>query len=98
MEVTTMRRIDGWVGTPICALLTGLRKITDPFRRQMPEVSQRILVVKLAEQGATVVAYSALKRAIEMVGAENVFFVVFAENSFIIDQLEIGRASCRERV
>jgi len=89
MEVTTMRRIDGWVGTPICALLTGLRKITDPFRRQMPEVSQRILVVKLAEQGATVVAYSALKRAIEMVGAENVFFVVFAENRFIIDQLEL---------
>jgi ADP-heptose:LPS heptosyltransferase len=89
MEVTTMRRIDGWVGTPICALLTLVRRLTDPFRRKMPGKAERILIVKLAEQGATVVAYSALRRATEMVGAENVFFVVFAENRFIIDQLEL---------
>jgi ADP-heptose:LPS heptosyltransferase len=84
-----MRRIDGWVGTPICALLTLLRRVTDPLRRKMPEKAKRILVVKLAEQGATVVAYSALRRATEMVGAENVFFAVFAENRFIIDQLDL---------
>ena len=84
-----MRRIDGWVGTPICALLTLVRRLTDPFRRKMPEKAERILIVKLAEQGATVVAYSALRRATEMVGAENVFFVVFAENRFIIDQLQL---------
>ncbi len=89
MEVTTMRRIDGWVGTPICALLTVVRKLTDPFRRRVPAGPQRILVVKLAEQGATVVAYSALRRATEMVGAENVFFIVFAENRFIMDQLAL---------
>jgi ADP-heptose:LPS heptosyltransferase len=87
MEVTTMRRIDGWIGTPICALLTVVRKLSDPFRRQPPESPRRILIVKLAEQGATVVAYSALRRATEMVGKENVFFAVFAENRFIIDQL-----------
>jgi len=84
-----MRRIDGWIGTPICALLTVVRRITDPFRRRMPKEAKRILIVKLAEQGATVVAYSALRRATEMVGAENVFFVVFAENRFIIDQLNL---------
>jgi ADP-heptose:LPS heptosyltransferase len=89
MEVTTMRRIDGWVGTPICALLTVVRRFTDPFRRRMPAEAKRLLVVKLAEQGATVVAYSALRRATEMVGPENVFFVVFAENRFIVDQLNL---------
>lgn len=89
MEVTTMRRIDGWVGTPICALLTLLRRLTDPFRRPMRKTAGRILIVKLAEQGATVVAYSALKRATEMVGPENVYFLVFAENRFIVDQLEL---------
>jgi ADP-heptose:LPS heptosyltransferase len=89
MEVTTMRRIDGWIGTPICALLTVVRRLTDPFRRPMPDRPRRILVVKLAEQGATVVAYSALRRATEMVGSENVFFIVFAENRFIIDQLDL---------
>lgn len=89
MEVTTMRHIDGWIGTPICALLTLVRRLTDPFRRQAPEKPKRILIVKLAEQGATVVAYSALRRATEMVGRENVFFAVFAENRFIIDQLDL---------
>jgi len=89
MEVTTMRRIDGWIGTPICALLTVLRRITDPLRRKGPEKAKRILVVKLAEQGATVVAYSALRRATEMVGPENVFFAVFSENRFIVDQLNL---------
>ena len=89
MEVTTMRRIDGWIGTPICALLTLVRRLSDPFRRRMPARAKRILVVKLAEQGATVVAYSALRRATEMVGRENVFFIVFAENRFIIDQLDL---------
>lgn len=84
-----MRRIDGWIGTPICAFLTGVRRLTDPFRRQAPEKAKRILIVKLAEQGATVVAYSALRRATEMVGPENVFFVVFAENRFIVDQLNL---------
>ena len=84
-----MRRIDGWIGTPICALLTVVRRLTDPFRRKAPAEAKRILVVKLAEQGATVVAYSALRRATEMVGADNVFFVVFAENRFIIDQLNL---------
>ena len=89
MEVTTMRRVDEWIGTPICVVLTLVRKLTDPFRRRAPERAERILVVKLAEQGATVVAYSALKRATEMVGPENVYFLVFAENRFIVDQLDL---------
>ena len=84
-----MRRIDGWIGTPICALLTVVRRVTDPFRRRRPDRPKRILIVKLAEQGATVVAYSALRRATEMVGPENVFFIVFSENRFIMDQLNL---------
>ena len=89
MDITTMRWVDGWIGTPVCACLTALRWVSDPFRRPMPDKPQRLLVVKLAEQGATVVAYSALRRATEMVGPENVFFVVFAENRFILDQLDL---------
>lgn len=89
MNVTTMRFVDRWAGTPICALLTVWERITAPFRRKAPESPRRILVVKLAEQGATVLAYSALHRATEMVGRENVYFVVFSENRFILDQLDI---------
>ena len=54
----------------------------------MPE-PQRILVVKLVEQGATVLAEPALRRAVEMVGRDNVFMVVFQENRFILDVLGV---------
>jgi ADP-heptose:LPS heptosyltransferase len=89
MNVTTMRFVDRWAGTPVCAILTLWRRITAPFRSKPPEAPQRILVVKLAEQGATVLAYSALRRATELVGRDNVFFVVFSENRFILDQIDV---------
>ena len=49
----------------------------------------RVLFIKLAEQGSTVLAQAAIRRAVEMVGRENVFFVVFAENRFILDVLDL---------
>jgi ADP-heptose:LPS heptosyltransferase len=48
-----------------------------------------MLFVKLAEQGATVLAYPAIRRAAEMVGRENVFFLVFEENRFILDCMDV---------
>jgi ADP-heptose:LPS heptosyltransferase len=89
MEVTTMRHVDRWLGTPACAILTLVRKLTDPFRRAPPDKPRRILIVKLAEQGATVLAYSSLRRAVEAVGRKNVFVAVFAENRFILDLLHV---------
>jgi ADP-heptose:LPS heptosyltransferase len=46
-------------------------------------------VLKLAEQGSTVLAYPALRRAASLVGPENLYFVVFANNRFILDALEV---------
>jgi len=90
MNVAGMRRMDRWIGVPICALLTLVRRLDDLLlRRRPPAKPRRIAVLKLAEQGATVLAYPALVRARAMVGAENVFFVVFSENRFILDVLDI---------
>ena len=90
MRVTTMRRVDRWIGVPTCAVLTLLRRVTDLFRRRDPGLPpKRIAVVKLAEQGATVLAYPALVRAAEMVGRENLFFLVFSQNRFILDLLDV---------
>jgi len=90
MNVKTMRLLDRWVGVPVCAVLTLVRWLDDLFLERHPDGRpKRIAVVKLAEQGATVLAYPALARAREMVGAENLFFVVFAENRFVLDLLEV---------
>jgi ADP-heptose:LPS heptosyltransferase len=85
-----MRRVDRLIGVPVCAVLTAVRRFDDLlFHRKPDPVPRRIAVIKLAEQGATVLAYSALVRAAAMVGAENLFFVVFAENRFILDLLRV---------
>jgi ADP-heptose:LPS heptosyltransferase len=89
-----MRLVDRWVGAPACAALTVVRRLDDlVLRRTPPAAPRRIAVMKLAEQGATVLAYSALSRARAMVGADNLFFVVFAENRFILDLLDVVPAA-----
>ena len=45
--------------------------------------------MKLAEQGSTVLAQAALQTAIDKVGADNVFFLLFAENRPILDLLDV---------
>jgi ADP-heptose:LPS heptosyltransferase len=87
--ISTLQRTDRWVGAPLCAILTILRRIFESAAPSGPSQVRRILFVKFAEQGSTVLAYPAIRRAIDMVGRENVYFVVFEDNRFIIDAMEI---------
>lgn len=89
MNTSTMRNIDRALGGVMCASLTGFRFITDPFRARPPRAPRRILVIKLAEQGAWVVAWSALTDAVAMVGRDNVLVMTFSENRFVLDQLDV---------
>src|SRR5437667_1314872 len=88
-SILTLQRTDRWVGAPLCAILTLFRRIFESAGRPGPRQVQRILFLKFAEQGSTVLAYSAIRRAIEMVGRQNVYFVVFEDNRFILDAMEI---------
>jgi ADP-heptose:LPS heptosyltransferase len=88
LPAAKLQKIDRWVGIPACAIFTLWRRIIDALvPRRAPEKPQRILFVKFAEQGSTVLAYAALKRAVQIFGRENVFFIVFQENRFILDVL-----------
>ena len=89
MKASTIRFVDRWLGIPACAVLTLWRRVFDRRRGDGPV--RRILFLKLVEQGATVLASPALRRAVERVGAENVFFMVLEENRPILDMLEIVR-------
>lgn len=89
MQVNSMRVLDRWAGIPISVVLTGFRKLGDLFPRRTDEAPKRIVIIKLVEQGATVIAAPAIERAIEMVGRDNVFFAVFAENRPILDILQL---------
>ncbi|MCU0589215.1 MAG: hypothetical protein MUF52_13805 [Syntrophobacteraceae bacterium] len=87
MNVTTLRMVDRWVGIPLTFLLTCLRALTEWTRDGGSGPVRSLLFVKLAEQGSTVLACGAIRRAIRMVGRENVHFLVFEENRFILDAL-----------
>ena len=91
MNPYTVRRVDAWLGQPMCFGLTVLRTLLRPLNalRKPPGPVKKILLVKMIEQGATVLAYRAMARAIEMVGRENVYFWVFDENRFILDLMEM---------
>ncbi len=77
----------------MCVLMNAWRKISalfgTPDRSQASPGRSGILFVKLAEQGSTVLAYPALQRAVELVGKENVYFLVFEQNRFILDAMEV---------
>lgn len=89
MNVKALQRADRWLGVPLCFVFTVARAV---FGRAAPNGSDppaSLLFVKLAEQGSTVLAYPALRRAAEIAGRENVYFVAFNDNRFILDTLDV---------
>ncbi|MEZ5987987.1 MAG: glycosyltransferase family 9 protein [Planctomycetota bacterium] len=97
MKVQTMRRVDAWLGVPLCAVLTLWRRLRGLFVLEDHRVGEQgggrarrgILFVKLAEQGSTVLAHAALQRAVAEYGRENVWFLVFAQNRPILDAMHV---------
>jgi len=89
MNVRALQRLDRWLGVPLCLVLTVVRAF---FGRSAPVCfmpPRRFLFVKLAEQGSTVLASLALRRAVEIAGRENVYFITLDDNRFILDLLGI---------
>ena len=89
MNVATLQKADRWLGIPLCFALTCARGL---LGRATPPASaplRNLLLVKLAEQGSTVLAYRALQRATELVGRDQVYFLTLEENRFILDVLGV---------
>jgi len=83
--------MDRRLGVVLCFILSLLEKVRlmiVPGAR-IPSPVRRILFVKPVEQGALVLAYGAIKHAVERVGRENVFVFVFAKNREILDILNV---------
>jgi ADP-heptose:LPS heptosyltransferase len=84
-----LRALDRWMGVPLCFVLTLWRHVRDRIAPPPAGAVRRILFLKLTEQGSTVLAYPALRRAVEKVGRDNVHVVVFAGNRFILDVIDV---------
>ncbi|MFV1995522.1 MAG: hypothetical protein ACC661_08795, partial [Verrucomicrobiales bacterium] len=73
MNVSSMRIFDRLLGVPACALLSGMRRLVMRATHEEHDEPKKVLFIKLAEQGSTVLAYKALRHASERYGRENVY-------------------------
>ena len=90
LDTRKLQFIDRWIGMFVCGVLTFIRRLSGSSGAgSIARKPTKILFVKFAEQGSTVLAYHAICRAIEMVGRENVYFLVFEENRFILDVMHL---------
>jgi hypothetical protein len=89
MNVRLLTKIDRWAGVPACFALTCCKHVFGWASPAKGALVESILFVKLAEQGSTVLAHRALQKAVERVGREHVFMVVFEDNRFIVDVLAL---------
>jgi ADP-heptose:LPS heptosyltransferase len=58
-------------------------------KRDAATPPKSIIFLKLAEQGSTVLANEAIRQAAAKVGRENVFFLMFEENRFVLDVMDL---------
>ncbi len=88
INLKKIKFIDYWLGKPICFLLTQFNHFL--FKKtKIIHTPRKILFIKFIEQGATVLAYPAIKNATEKVGRVNVYFCVFKSNKPILDILDL---------
>lgn len=77
-----MRRLDRWIGIPLCWGLTLLRRIRAPLcagRRPQAQGPRRVLFVLLSESGSMVLADPAVRTLVKDAGCE-AFFLTFDYN------------------
>jgi ADP-heptose:LPS heptosyltransferase len=91
MVPRTIIKLDRYAGIPLCFFLTVFDRIRKLIASKAsdPPIPKKILFLKLTEQGASVLAHSAIKRAEDIVGRGNVYFCVFRENRPILDIMGI---------
>ncbi len=80
MNVDAMRKIDKWVGVPLCFLFSILNQLFNLFS---PETKQpdpsRTLFIELSEMGSAVIVDPAMRKLSREANAE-LFFAIFKDN------------------
>lgn len=85
-----LQQIDAYVFPAICTIFTMWRWLKELFvKRDAITPPQSIIFLKLAEQGSTVLANEAIRQAVALVGRQNVYFLMFEENRFILDVMDL---------
>ena len=80
IEPNTMRKVDYWIGIPLCFILTIWYKLQRLVGLKNPKYNEKpknILLIELAEMGSTVLAYPSIKKLKQMYPNSNIHFLLF---------------------
>jgi len=86
MHIDSQRRIDRFVGAPLCRLLSILPGARDEAKDASPP--RKILVILLSEMGSLVLAQPMFDRIREKYPEASVYALVFRKNKEVLDLLE----------
>ena len=90
MQVDRMRKIDRWVGIPLCFVFTCFEYLTRPFkRRQKRQDPQKIMFIELSEMGSIVLAYSLFNKTQALYPEAELYFLTFVDNRYALDLLQV---------
>ncbi|MBU0633709.1 MAG: glycosyltransferase family 9 protein [Candidatus Omnitrophica bacterium] len=90
MKIKLMRRLDYWVGIPVCFLLTVLKNVSDLFlfgRKTNPDRINKIVFLKLSELGAIILSYPLILKMKQAYPESLFFFVTFSKNKDVFKAL-----------
>jgi ADP-heptose:LPS heptosyltransferase len=79
-----MRKVDYWVGVPLCALSTLLLRLLARFKRRTPR-PRNVLLIELSEMGSAILVDPAMEE-LKARGA-TLHFAIFAQNKPSLDLL-----------
>lgn len=82
MSIKLMRRIDYWLGLPLCFLLSGVNHILRfiAFRKKENATAAKILFIKLSEIGSIILAHSLINKTQKEFPQSGLFFLTFKNN------------------
>jgi ADP-heptose:LPS heptosyltransferase len=90
MHVRFMQKVDYYAGIPLCFLVTLFENVKRLLSHPNEQFQiKKILFIELSEMGSAILAYPALKRAVDSVGRENVYFLIFSVNRESVEVLGI---------
>jgi len=90
MNIDAIRKIDYWIGIPICFFLSIINNFSKLFRNKKNMDNQKkFLFIQLSEMGSTVIAYSAMEYIKKKYQKAQLYFLIFKRNKEGIDILNI---------
>jgi ADP-heptose:LPS heptosyltransferase len=88
MNIGLVRKIDFWLGIPLCLFLRGMSLVFQPLARKPTSTPKKFLFLELSEMGSAILAYPAMKALEKSYPGAQLFFLIFEKNRASVDILK----------